>query len=176
MDYDRQDAGSSPAPLHWPAASALPQPAGRPGLVLFLHPKCPCSRATLAELETIVARSRGSIAVTVVLLNPPQAPADWVSPALLARLAGIPGVSLRRDLDGTEARRFGAEASGFVAVYDAQGQLAFSGGITGSRGHVGDNDGRRAVLALATGQPGELKQTPVFGCSLNLSTTESKRE
>lgn len=166
LEYDHQDAGSSPAPLHWPLTSALPRPDGKPRLLLFLHPKCPCSRATVAELETIVARTRGGMTVTVVLVIPPEAPADWVSAALLKTLTAIPGVAVHQDVAGAEARRFGAEASGAVAVYDAHGRLAFSGGITGSRGHIGDNDGRGAVLALAAGQPAQLKQTPVFGCSL----------
>lgn len=175
LDYGTQAAGSSPAPLHWPGASAIHRPAGRPGLLLFLHPKCPCSRAAIAELETIVTHARERLAVTVVLLNPSGAPADWVSAALLDRLGAIPGLSLHQDFAGTEASRFGAEASGHVIAYDSRGRLAFNGGITGFRGHVGDNDGRQAVIALATGKPVPQKQAPVFGCSLLTPPNEETR-
>ena len=50
-----------------------------------------------------------------------------------------------RDDDGAEARRFGAETSGQTLLYDARGALAFSGGITGARGHAGDNAGRASL-------------------------------
>ena len=40
---------------HWPQGTQLVRPEGQPTLVLFLHPKCPCSRATLAELYHLYA-------------------------------------------------------------------------------------------------------------------------
>src|SRR5256885_6995371 len=39
----------------WPAGSKLGSVPNRPTLVLFLHPRCPCSRASLAELEQLFA-------------------------------------------------------------------------------------------------------------------------
>ena len=53
-----------------------------------------------------------------------------------------------RDDDGAEARRFGAETSGQTLLYDEHGALLFSGGITGARGHAGDNAGRASLVAL----------------------------
>ena len=37
----------------WPAESTIARLTERPTLVLFLHPKCPCSRATVGELERL---------------------------------------------------------------------------------------------------------------------------
>lgn len=51
-------------------------------------------------------------------------------------------------------------------LYGADGRLLFSGGITGSRGHSGDNEGRRAIVSLLTGEGAYKSDTPVFGCSL----------
>jgi hypothetical protein len=51
-------------------------------------------------------------------------------------------------------------------VYDAGGALLFSGGITGSRGHAGDNAGRSSIVALLNRLPGTHTSTNVFGCSL----------
>ncbi len=59
-----------------------------------------------------------------------------------------------RDDDGAEAKRFGAETSGQTLLYDERGTLAFSGGITGSRGHAGDNAGRASLLALINRRAG----------------------
>src|SRR3954463_15141423 len=41
---------------NWPAASKLGSTPTRPTLVLFLHPRCPCSRASLTELEALFAK------------------------------------------------------------------------------------------------------------------------
>ena len=87
-------------------------------------------------------------------------------PGLWPSAAAIPGVAAREDLDGAQARLFGAETSGFLVLYDPRGQLLFQGGITGSRGHAGDNAGEDAVALLLTGRAAGLRQTPVYGCSL----------
>jgi len=70
------------------------------------------------------------------------------------------------DVDGVEARRFGVATSGSTLLYDAAGNLLFLGGITGARGHSGDNAGMSAVLAGIRTGCADPDQTPVFGCSL----------
>jgi hypothetical protein len=44
----------------------------------------------------------------------------------------------------------------------------FSGGITASRGHQGDNAGRAAITSLVLGEAHgpELLRSPVYGCQL----------
>jgi hypothetical protein len=51
-------------------------------------------------------------------------------------------------------------------LYNSDGQLLFSGGITGARGHEGDNAGEDLVIAGLNGQNVGFQHTPVFGCSL----------
>jgi hypothetical protein len=51
-------------------------------------------------------------------------------------------------------------------LYDGNGRLLFSGGITGARGHSGDNAGRSTVLSLLSRDTVDRAETPVFGCSL----------
>src|SRR5438105_6594440 len=46
----------SAAPLRWPASSAVHRPTTRPALLVFLHPFCACSEATVAELAGIPAK------------------------------------------------------------------------------------------------------------------------
>lgn len=50
-------------------------------------------------------------------------------------------------------------------VYDTDGRPVFNGGITGSRGHRGDNPGRAALIAAIDGARDQ-RQARVFGCSL----------
>jgi hypothetical protein len=78
----------------------------------------------------------------------------------------LPGATVLRDDEGIEARRFGAMTSGQTLLYDGGGRLVFSGGITGARGHAGENAGRNAVIALLNGRPAGQDETWVFGCSL----------
>ena len=71
------------------------------------------------------------------------------------------------DVDGLEAARFGVQASGQTLLYGANGNLQFSGGITASRGHSGDNLGRSAIVALVTTGESTTNHTSVYGCSLH---------
>ena len=70
------------------------------------------------------------------------------------------------DDEGTEANRFHAATSGQTLLYDAAGSLLFSGGITGSRGHSGDNAGQTAIVSLVNSGAPRLTETSVFGCPL----------
>ena len=49
--------------------------------------------------------------------------------------SAIPGVIVTPDVGGRIAARLGAKTSGHVLVYDENGVLKFSGGITAARGH-----------------------------------------
>jgi hypothetical protein len=70
------------------------------------------------------------------------------------------------DQDAVEAKRFGAATSGQVMLYTASGDLAFRGGITGLRGHPGDNVGRQRLWAALEGRPPDRCDSLVFGCAL----------
>lgn len=150
----------------WPAASSIERDARRPHLVMLAHPRCPCTRASLEELRTLLSHWPERMAVTVLFYQPEGFSPDWVETDIWRSAQAIPGVSVRRDPDGIEAFRFRSFASGQVLLYDAAGALLFHGGITGSRGHIGDNRGRAAIENLmAAGSAGE-SATPVFGCPL----------
>ena len=120
----------------------------------------------MEELNRLLAQCRGQVAAQVMFFKPALVSNDWVRTDLWRSAAAIPGVSVQEDANGAQARLFGAETSGYVLLYDTQGQLLFKGGITGSRGHAGDNAGESTVSALLKGQVGSLQQTPVYGCSL----------
>src|SRR5207248_10565652 len=130
-------------------------------LVMFAHPRCPCTRASIEELNRLLARCQGKLATRVLFFQPSNYPPEWSRGSLWKSAEAIPGVIAQRDLDGLEARRFGAETSGFVVLYSASGHLLFRGGITGSRGHAGDNTGMEAIISLVNGERAGNSQTPV---------------
>lgn len=165
-DYEAQPGSASPAPVRWPEGGQLDQPRAGLRLLLFLHPRCPCSRATVAELARLLAHCQGRLTAEVFFYRPTDRQEAWSETDLWASAAAIPDVHVSWDEGGATARRFGARTSGYVLVYDAAGALRFSGGITPSRGHEGDNPGRDAIVALAAGEGAPQTSFPVFGCSL----------
>jgi hypothetical protein len=114
----------------------------------------------------IIGRARGKVRAYVVFLKPKYSGADWEDTDLRRDVAEIPGVTIVADVDGAEANRFGAETSGHTLLYDSGGRLLFTGGITDSRGHSGDNAGESAILALINNQSPAAGSTSVFGCAL----------
>jgi len=133
---------------------------------MFVHPKCPCSQASLAELAEILAEVPGIADALVVFVKPDGAEGDWDQTPLRASAKQLRGVCVLSDDLGVRAKQFGAKTSGHVVLYDAQGTLLFSGGITRSRGHAGESPGRRSLLAALRHQPVEQPTTSVFGCPL----------
>jgi hypothetical protein len=164
--YDNAPGAAADAPSRWPSTSVLAHTAGQPTLVLLAHPQCTCTPASLAELAEVLARARTRPKTYVVFLKPEGFDNAWVQGSLWKTAAAIPGVTLIRDDDGREARRFGSATSGQTLLYDGDGSLRFSGGITGSRSHAGDNAGRRSLVALLNGAQPDHAATNVFGCPL----------
>lgn len=160
-------AGTPPA--RWPAASQVPHEIGLSSLVLFLHPRCPCSRATIGELELLMAHCQGMVRAQVLFLQPEGMTGEWVKTDLWHTAAAIPGVSVRADPRGMEARLFQSATSGQVVLYDAYGSLTFQGGITLARGHAGDNPGRSAIETLLKQPSIHAVSGPVFGCALGVN-------
>lgn len=166
LDYENASGSAGPAPGLWLSGTQIPLDRNRDTLIMFAHPRCPCTRASLGELNRLLAQSNGRIAAHVFFFRPPGYPDDWTRTDLWRSAAAIPGVTVQDDVDDALARKFGAETSGYVLLYDPHGKLLFRGGITGSRGHAGDNVGETAIISLAMGQSTAVTNTPVYGCSL----------
>jgi hypothetical protein len=150
----------------WPVADSLPRRAGVDTLVMTLHPDCPCSHASVDELEVLMTRCHGRLNAIALFSEPPGLAEDSATTGLWQSASRIPGVICRRDHGGELSARLGAQTSGQVFLYDASGVLRFNGGITTSRGHDGDSDGLNAITAIVSGADTPVKQTRVFGCSL----------
>ena len=164
--YENTPGAAALAPPQWPVG-AVPAPASdRVALLMIVHPRCPCSRASLAELAQLMAHCRGQVAATVLFVQYAGVSDRWVRSGTWRQASAIPGVRVVCDPDGASARRLGARTSGQTYLYDAQGRLLFSGGLTGARGHEGDNAGLSAALARLRGHSLPLARTSVFGCPL----------
>lgn len=169
--YQGAPAPDAPVPPRWPSGTSLRLAPSGGTLLLFAHPRCPCTRASLDSLAWTMARAGGRLRAYALFAKPRGVAAEWARTDLWESAAAIPGVSALADEDGAEARLFGAGTSGQVLLYDAQGGLAYAGGITGGRGHVGDNAGRDAVASLVAGRLAPAR-APVYGCSLRGAEAE----
>lgn len=164
--YENTPGQAGQPPLNWPAASRVQRHSNQFTLIMLVHPHCPCTRASINELALIMARGTGRSTAHVLFLKPDGAELGWERSDLWRNASMIPGVEVMADEGGAEARLFNASTSGQVLLYDAGGRLLFSGGITGARGHEGDNAGRDAITSLLISGEAGSTETFVFGCSL----------
>jgi len=164
--YETTPGTVGPVVSNWPSGSAVPRQTDKPTLLMFAHPHCPCTRASIGELAQIMAHAVGKVNAYVLFVKPPNAEPGWDDTDLRSSAAAIPGVTVATDENGKEAARFGAETSGHTVVFGSDGVLLFSGGITASRGHAGGNAGENAILEVLNQRAIERTRTPVFGCSL----------
>jgi len=170
-DYESTPGAAAVAPGRWPVDSRIERVPGRATLIMLAHPHCPCTRASVGELALLMARAQGLVSAYVLFLAPKGFADDWHQTDLWDSATAIPDVQAMEDDDGQEALRFHAATSGQTLLYDAEGGLMFSGGITDARGHSGDNTGRQAILSLLTTGVADQTQTPVFGCAMRSEST-----
>lgn len=154
-------------PAIFPAQSRIERSGQHPTLLVFAHPHCPCTRATIQELSKLMTEAQGRLSARVLFVKPADFSNDWAETDLWRKASAIPGVEIALDDQGREAALFSAETSGVVLLYDAAGNLLFNGGITASRGHEGDNAGRSSIVDLVTKDAADRSETFVFGCPLN---------
>jgi hypothetical protein len=162
--YSAAPGAASSAPTTWPAESTLETQNGHT-LVLFAHPQCPCTHATIAELARLMAHCQGGLTTHVLFIAPEDAPVTWAKSELVEKANQIPGVTTHQDNARRETALFGAHTSGTCLLYDPTGQLVFDGGLTAARGHEGDNAGSESIINWVSGNTG-YPNTPVYGCPL----------
>jgi hypothetical protein len=165
FNYESKPGRVGPIAQTW-QSGLIKLASDRPTLVMIAHPRCPCTQASVGELAELMARVQGKVAAYVLFVIPKGAGAEWDNTSLRRRAATIPGVTVLSDVDGVEARRFGAETSGHTLLFGSDGRLLFTGGITATRGHAGENAGENAIIALVRNDRPARHDSLVFGCAL----------
>lgn len=166
LQYSVEPGEPASAPQEWPRESRIPAPQGRYQLVMTIHPHCPCSRASVTELNNLMALLREQVKGYVLVVKPADLPDDWIRTESYRGAERIAGVQVLVDVDGKESARLGAATSGQVLLYGPDAKLRFAGGITPDRGHIGDSPGRQRILALVRGGKTDANESLVFGCEL----------
>ena len=135
-------------------------------LVVFLHPRCPCSLATVRQLARLEPQASKSFAIRTVFWEPLHATPEFRRGVNLDAARSLTRGEVVHDSGGHIAERFGAVTSGHVVLYDQEGRLRFSGGVTLVRAHEGTAPGWTALARLLRGEADTIEEAPVFGCPL----------
>ena len=195
-DFEKRPVALEPTLTSWPPESLICKKTGQdskqtgPKLLMFVHPNCPCSQASIAELAKFLSRNKflDSYAVFIV---PDNVDGSWLESKNWSEAQKIPGLQCFADYRATESRLFHARGSGETFLFAGDGRLLFHGGITAARGHQGANTGldKLQLAAIKSRIPqfesnpeavaaSAVKSTvyPVYGCSLqNCSRANSVR-
>jgi hypothetical protein len=165
IDQSRQGTRGT-IPARWPGASRIHRAAGQPTLLVFLHPNCPCSIATVHSLQRSLRALRPEARPKTVFVVRPAVRDDWRARQLLATAAETPNGSFFQDDGEKEIARFGADVSGHLLLYGPAGALLFDGGVTPERGQEAESMASDRFQQVLTGMPRSPVRTAVFGCGL----------
>lgn len=166
---------------NWPESSEIERRDLSPHLLVFVHPYCPCTRASLKNLKDHVQSKR--LNVTVVQLRSTRFDGIYSPISAIEEVIRERDWNLVFDTDGVEARKFGVVTSGECLLFAPSGELVFSGGVTALRGHSGTNKSLSTLIAHidaleANTTPSlvklipknqmikEFEKFPTFGCPL----------
>lgn len=133
-------------------------------LLMFLHPGCSCSQASLAELSRIMGR-KDNVTAQIVFMKTKKLNSLLANNELIKKARLLPRTKLIFDEDGVEAQMFGALTSGQTFLYHSTRGLLFSGGLTAARGHEGKSLGSESIEQLLNHKPSR-NIASVFGCDM----------
>lgn len=148
----------------WPTNNSIKLDTQRANLMVFIHPQCPCSVASLNELARIQSICGIRLNTHVIFYSPSGM--GWEDTSKVRQALAIPNIHITNDVDGQLAQQFGALTSGHALLYSSNGRRIFSGGITPARGHEGENLGRSSIVQYVLEGETEYERTNVFGCPI----------
>ncbi len=170
-DYAAEPGMTGEVPSVWPDNESLAIASDSHTIVLAIHPRCPCTRSTIDELEGVLSNTNATPKILALIFEPgpndaPHPDEAFARTSITRRLSTLPNLECIADPGSAIAQRFGAMTSGHALVYAKDGTLKFSGGLTPTRAHTGPNTGSFALKSILQGEQPIAEQAPVFGCPL----------
>lgn len=165
VDFSLTPGNDTRPPNRDVSASAWPAPSEFRAIVA-LHPKCPCSWATLTELDHLLRAADGRLACRLLCFRPKDAADDFCDTRLMKAAANLLHTQIVIDPEAKQASQLGMTTSGAMVIYDAAGQLAFYGGVTTARGHAGPSLVTESIERLLDDGLMPVSCHPAYGCSL----------
>jgi hypothetical protein len=165
LTFETKPGAAGDSGPSWPQQTQMRLANEGMTLVMFLHPQCPCSSASVDQLRQLVER-HPAVGATYLLMVEAGNSGAGDNSALMADARQVPGATVCMDSDGQLARSFDCRTSGHLYVFDRAGKLRFDGGITSARGHAGPNAAADAAATAIDAGHAPLVRMPVFGCAL----------
>src|SRR5882724_5524565 len=78
-EFDSTAGAAGESPRQWPRETGIVRTPGRASLLMFAHPRCPCTRASLTELARIAAGFSDQVDVKVFFRLPETESAEWMN-------------------------------------------------------------------------------------------------
>ena len=170
--YDSVPGVAAPSKPDWPSTSNIKYSTATNTLVMVLHPHCPCSRASLQQVSTM--KNHGNSFKCIFLFyTPSRFASGWEKTDIWNQASEIPGAELVSDIDGRETRKFSGFTSGQTYIFDRNGQLRYSGGLTEGRGHQGECQNLDAAVK-ALSSDSAATSGAVYGCPVVVSRNAQK--
>ena len=162
LQYDFKSSDSKLSKI--PRATQLPISKQGPTLIAFLHAKCPCSRASINEIDRLLTSHGKDLKTIFVFSKEKDLELAWIQESELYKKAQKMSVEIIIDPNNSEAKVFKAQTSGKVFLVSPKQEILFQGGVTASRGHEGNNSGITAIQKILAGKNSQIDFQPSFGC------------
>lgn len=133
---------------------------------LFVHPQCPCTRATLKLVDRLHRELLVPPELTIYVASYDQIKSDWSSSPNLRLAQQLDQAVVMEDKEANRAKSLGVKASGTLVVTDGEGNRLFAGGITAGRSCEQLNPSYFSVRNLLNNPATGLSNTVVYGCDL----------
>ena len=168
-DYSATQGMPARADSTWPDPPGIDFPEHGGCVLMFAHPRCPCTRASLAELDNLMRDLESK--ATVVFWQPPAGSSEWCDSDLIQFARRSTRLQVFLDEGGQVTSLFGGRTSGTCLVFDRTGTLRFNGGVTAGRGHRGKTAAHQQIAAIlrkddSSVGPSSQQSFPVFGCAI----------
>lgn len=158
----------------WPNETRIEHDDENFNLVVFVNPRCPCSRNISDHVTFAVASTENLPAVTFAVHCPDGEPDRSAYDDTWQRIeeSGVHGIFW--DRGGIEAERFNVSSSGHCLLFDKNRHLLFSGGLVADKNGMPSPQGIAALRAHLSEGGNKADEFPVVGCPINVQTARSK--
>ncbi len=154
------------AEAHWPSVTRIEHDNRHSSLLVFIHPRCQCSRSIVDQVLSVTETAEVPIRATFVFYCPDGEPDEWVQNESWSRLNDAGKYTLLVDRGGIEAERFNASSSGHCLLFDINRRLLFSGGLAAGKDGMPSPPALDALGTHLSGRREAVSAFPVVGCDL----------
>jgi hypothetical protein len=155
-NHDFAAGAAGPSLTQWPTQSHVPFSDHNYSLVMFAHPRCPCTHTRLEELARLATRHPNIVTPRVVFIKPAGADTSWEQTDQWSTASTFPSMRVLRHLDGTGTRLFHAQTSHHTLLFGSSGELLLAPALRLPAAKLEAMPGKAASIP-------NTRETPAYG-------------